>query len=98
MSGSAHSAALDLEAWLGTLKSWAAGVARRRRRPDLAEDIESAAVELMLARGQMGVVPDPEVERVIAAELELADNFSTARDSDLTAAANERFDRETVGS
>jgi DNA-directed RNA polymerase specialized sigma24 family protein len=64
----------------------------------LAEDIESAAIELMLSLGRMGEPPDQEIETQVARELELADNFSTARDSDLTAAVNDHSDRESVGS
>lgn len=71
--------------YLKELKTWAEGACRRRRRPEMAEDFESLALELLVEGSRMGEKPDAELERVVAKRLDLADNFSTARDSDLSA-------------
>jgi DNA-directed RNA polymerase specialized sigma24 family protein len=88
----------DLRVWMKTVRAWAAGVARRRRRLDMVDDIEGQAIEILIASGRTGQDPDEELETQVARELELGDNFSTARDSDLTAAVNEKSERESVGS
>jgi RNA polymerase sigma factor (sigma-70 family) len=91
---------ITLTTWMATVKAWAANVARRRRRPDLAEDIAAAALEALLTADRAGEDPagDPTLEVRIARELELGDSFSTARDCDLTAQVNEDKDHGWVSS
>lgn len=72
-------------AWLKELKAWSVACCRRRRRPELAEDFESLALELLVERDMVGQALEVNLERAVARKLELGDNFSTARDSDLAA-------------
>lgn len=75
----------DLKDWLSALKKWAIALARRRRRPELAEDIESCALDHLVAQGRVGSAMDRALERSVTKALELGDTFSTARDGDLSA-------------
>lgn len=75
----------QLNQWLLKLKTWSIDVCRRRKRPDLSEDFEGAALEQLVCQNKVGSDLSLELERIVATRLELNDHFSTARDTDLGA-------------
>lgn len=75
----------QLEKWLKDLKQWSLGVGRRRRRSDMAEDIEGKAIEILVESSLVGSALTSALEARVAKALDLNDSFSTSRDSDLGA-------------
>jgi hypothetical protein len=75
----------ELKRWRKRLRDWSVKVSKHRRRPELVEDIESLALEILVEREAVGQEPDASIEREVAKRLELTDSFNTARDGDLGA-------------
>lgn len=88
----------DLDRWRRSVKLWSRRFASRVRRSDLAEDIESAVIVFFGCQGHMGWECRKELERFVRNACSLGDDRKLARDSDLTARANEQRDHGYVAS
>lgn len=72
------------------LKAWARKYASRIRRPDMADDFESAGLVFFFELGRIDWGMRAALERHARESCSLKDDMMLARDSDLTARVNER--------